>query len=201
MEKKTSRFDALSDGIFAVAITLLALEIGVERRGGLTNRGLWMAIAEQWPTYFAYFNSFATILLIWLGHHRIASFLRSTNHRIILANGAVLMLVGLFPFPTRLVGIYIGTPAESMAVAFYASYAAVIVVSMILFNEAVARSERALSDPVSAVPSLRRLRRGQFIGFAAYVTAAALAWRLPIVALLLTLLVWIWWLISTAVDD
>lgn len=69
MEKETSRLQAFSDGIFGVAITLLALDIGVKEYDGATNLSLWREILNRWPEYFTYFNSFAVLLLIWLGHH------------------------------------------------------------------------------------------------------------------------------------
>ena len=65
MEKETNRLEAFSDGIFAVAITLLALEIGIKEYEGATNSNLWQKILGSWPEYFSYFNSFATVLLIW----------------------------------------------------------------------------------------------------------------------------------------
>ena len=71
MEKKTARLEAFSDGIFGVAITLLAIEIGIKEYQGATNQNLWQKIVENWPEYFTYFNSFATVLLIWMGHNKI----------------------------------------------------------------------------------------------------------------------------------
>ena len=71
MEKKTARLEAFSDGIFGVAITLLAIEIGIKEYEGATNENLWHKIIENWAEYFTYFNSFATVLLIWMGHHKI----------------------------------------------------------------------------------------------------------------------------------
>jgi phosphoserine phosphatase len=71
MEKQTSRLEAFSDGIFAVAITLLAIEIGINEYAGANNTNLWHKIIERWPEYFSYFNSFATVLLIWMGHNKI----------------------------------------------------------------------------------------------------------------------------------
>jgi len=97
MEKKTGRLEAFSDGIFGVAITLLAIEIGIKEYQGATNQNLWQKIAENWPEYFTYFNSFATVLLIWMGHNKILNKIRKPSHSIILLNGLVLLFVVLFP--------------------------------------------------------------------------------------------------------
>ena len=66
MEKTTARLEAFSDGIFGVAITLLAIEIGIKEYPSPTNLSLWEKIVENWAEYFTYFNSFATVLLIWI---------------------------------------------------------------------------------------------------------------------------------------
>ena len=134
MEKQTTRLEALSDGIFGVAITLLAIEIGIKEYDGANNFNLWEKIIERWPEYFSYFNSFATVLLVWMGHNKIFKQLRSANQGIILLNGLVLLVVVLFPYPTKTVGTFIGTNAENTAVAFYAAFTGSITVSMLLLN-------------------------------------------------------------------
>ncbi len=118
MEKKTARIEAFSDGIFGVAITLLAIEIGIQEYEGATNGNLWQRIVEKWPEYFAYFNSFATVLLIWIGHNKILNRIWKANHAVFLLNGFVLLLVVLFPFPTKTVGAFIGTDAANTAISF-----------------------------------------------------------------------------------
>ena len=76
MEKNTARLEAFSDGIFGVAITLLAIEIGIQEYEGATNADLWNRILDKWPEYFTYFNSFATVLLMWMGHNKIFEHLK-----------------------------------------------------------------------------------------------------------------------------
>ena len=134
MEKQTGRIEAFSDGIFAVAITLLAIEIGIREYAGATNANLWAQIIQRWPEYFSYFNSFATVLLIWMGHNKLFKYLRAANHWIILVNGLVLLIVVLFPFPTKTVGNFIGTAAENTAVAFYTGFTGMINVTMLALS-------------------------------------------------------------------
>ena len=198
MEKNTARLEAFSDGIIAVAITMLALEIGVKEYHGVTNANLWSAIAARGYMYMAYINSFATILLVWMAHHRIVAQIKSTNQWVQLMNGVLLMLLALFPFPTRLVGEFLGTPGESTAVCFYVVYMGVIIASFIAFNATVLAHEGLMIDPTAARRWLLRLRTQQWLGLLVYAVAAALAWVWPMGALILTMLVWVWWFVSTA---
>lgn len=147
MEKSTTRLEAFSDGIFGVAITLLGIEIGIAEYANPTNANLWQKIVEKSPEYFAYFNSFATVFLIWIGHNRMFDKIYKSSHKIILLNGCLLLLVVLFPFPTKTVGAFINTSAANTAVAFYAGFAAVIVFSMLLLNNEIIKRPDIIIAP------------------------------------------------------
>ncbi len=67
-ENETARIEAFSDGVFAIAITLLVLDIKVPAHASVAARGLMYALAAQWPGYLAFFTSFVTILVIWVQH-------------------------------------------------------------------------------------------------------------------------------------
>lgn len=113
----TSRLEAFSDGVFAIAITLLVLEISVPE-SDFDN--LWQGIADQWPSYLAYATSFITIGGLWLAHHAIFRRLASADVVVMRLNILLLMLVSFLPFPTRLVAEAIHlTSAERAAVIFY----------------------------------------------------------------------------------
>ena len=88
MTEGTSRIEAFSDGVFAIAITLLVLEIGlqhVEAEGSLLH-----SLLALWPNYFAFALSFFVILVTWIAHHEVMRLVRVTTHPIQLANGFVL---------------------------------------------------------------------------------------------------------------
>ena len=195
MEKNTARLEAFSDGIFGVAITLLALEIGIGEYQGATNTNLWQKIGEKWPEYFTYFNSFATVLLIWMGHNQVIKQLRSANHWVIFANGLVLLLVVLFPFPTKMVGSFLGSEAQQTAVEFYASFTGFITLSMLVLNWAILKNSYLLLDPQKSIPWFKSMIKGQFIGFLMYQVAAVLAIYSPIAALGITFVMWVYWAI------
>ena len=200
MERKTARLEAFSDGIFSVAITLLAIEIGISEYGGATNLNLWHKILEKWPEYFTYFNSFATVLLIWIGHHKIINQIRAASQWVLLLNGMVLLFVVLFPFPTKTVGAFIGTNAVNTAVAFYAGYTGLIVLSMLLLNVGIVSNPKLLVSERS-LPWLRKMINGQLIGVTVYGIATLIAFFSPTVALLMTFAMWVFWAIVTFDTD
>jgi uncharacterized membrane protein len=113
----TGRMEAFSDGVFAIAITLLVLEISVPEEE-FTN--LWRGIVDQWPSYLAYVTSFLTIGGIWFAHHAIFRRMAFADVRITRANLLLLMVVSFLPFPTGLAADAIRDPdAERPAVLFY----------------------------------------------------------------------------------
>ncbi|HEX6587225.1 MAG TPA: TMEM175 family protein [Solirubrobacterales bacterium] len=113
----TSRLEAFSDGVFAIAITLLVLEISVTES---EFNDLWRGIANQWPSYLAYATSFITIGGLWLAHHGIFRRLASADGTVMRLNILLLMLVAFLPFPTKLIAEAIDlTTAERAAAIFY----------------------------------------------------------------------------------
>jgi uncharacterized membrane protein len=113
------RLEAFSDGVFAVAITLLALDLAVPA-STQTQRHLLDAIGEQWPAYLGYVVSFATIGALWLGHNAITDYLDRVDITFLRLNLLVLMFVSFLPFPTRLVAEYVSRDtAERVAATTY----------------------------------------------------------------------------------
>jgi uncharacterized membrane protein len=197
MEKQTSRIEAFSDGIFGVAITLLAIEIGIKEYEGANNSNLWQKILERWPEYFSYFNSFATVLLIWMGHNKIFKQLKAANHWILLANGLVLLIVVLFPYPTKTVGTFIGTPAENTAVAFYTGFTGTITVSMLILNAVILYHKKLLVNQEKGIAFLTEMMRGQVVGILSYGLITVCAFYYSRLALVLTFAMWVFWAFAT----
>ena len=100
------RLEAFSDGVFAIAITLLVLELDVPHpaHGSLAH-----ALAEQWPAYAAYVVSFLTIGIIWINHHAVMANLVAVDRTVLLLNLALLGWVSLIPWPTQLTAEYMRT--------------------------------------------------------------------------------------------
>jgi len=122
MRWSTSRVEAFSDGVIAIAITLLVLEIGVDP-ADLADP--WRALADQWPSYLAYVTSFLTVGSVWLAHHSLFSRLREVDATLMRLNIALLMLVSFLPFPTQLVADALteSEAAERAAVVVYGAVA------------------------------------------------------------------------------
>lgn len=120
----TGRLEAFSDGVFAIAITLLVLDLRVpEVVEGVTTSaaGLLGQLGRMWPQYIAYAISFSFILIMWTNHHRLFQVVRHANHAFLLANGLLLLFITLVPFPTSLLSTYIRIPgASNVAAAIYA---------------------------------------------------------------------------------
>src|SRR5579872_6517247 len=94
-EKETGRLEAFSDGVFSIAITLLALELKVPQfpNGKPTAGALAAAFAKDWPSYFAFITSFFTVLIMWVRHHVIFRLVRRSDAQLLYANGLLLLLV------------------------------------------------------------------------------------------------------------
>ena len=131
-EKETARIEAFSDGVFAIAITLLVLDIKVPHRDQLPEGvRLIGALLKQWPTYLAYVTSFLTILIMWMNHHKLFQHIKRSDHMFLLINGLLLMGVTIVPFPTSLLAEYIEHPYARVAAAIYSG---MFVVTAVLFN-------------------------------------------------------------------
>jgi uncharacterized membrane protein len=114
---ETARLEAFSDGVFAIAITLLVLEISVPAD---QFDDLWRGIADAWPSYLAYVTSFWTIGGLWIVHHGIFRRTAYADLKVLLLNLLLLMEVSFLPFPTRLVAeAWDSADAERPAVLFY----------------------------------------------------------------------------------
>ena len=123
-----ARLEAFSDGVFAIAITLLVLDLHVPDVGdGSLAHALW----RQWPADASYVVSFLTIGIIWVNHHNVFRHLERCDRRLLLLNVLMLLTVALIPYPTALISHYARTPNATAAAVFYG---AVMVVMAIFFN-------------------------------------------------------------------
>jgi uncharacterized membrane protein len=117
-ERETQRLEAFSDGVFAIAITLLILEIKVPHLEG--DESLANALLRLWPSYGAYAFSFWVIGIFWVNHHSFLKLFRRVNHGFLVLNVFFLALVSFLPFPTSVLAEYLTDPARRQnAVTFY----------------------------------------------------------------------------------
>jgi uncharacterized membrane protein len=169
----TARLEAFSDGVFAIAITLLVLEITVPASA---FDDLWRGIADQWPSYLAYATSFWTIGGLWVVHHGIFRRLRQADLTVLRLNLLLLMVVSFLPFPTRLMAEALREPgAEQTAVLFYGATLFVITAVIAAMGRYAASRPQLRDDGVARDDFVAVVARAEpSLGFYAVVLALAL---------------------------
>jgi uncharacterized membrane protein len=144
----TARTEAFSDGVFAIAVTLLVLDIAVPQEE--VRRHLTQGILHQWPAYLGYVTSFVTIGGLWMAHHGMFRRLSYVNSAVMRINLLLLLFVSFLPFPTRLMAQAIhDANAERTAVIFYGLALAAVSLSITALWAAVRRDRRLLKPEVS----------------------------------------------------
>jgi uncharacterized membrane protein len=196
-QKETGRIDAFSDGVFAIAITLLALELPFPHIEHIKNNDtLTKAFFNNWPSYLAFVLSFFSILIMWINHHVIFNHIRKTSSGIMFANGFMLLLVAAVPYPTSLIAEYFNTPAENSAVAVYAGLFILINVAYNWLWYTATRDKQYLKHDVS-LGTIHALRKIYLLGFPAYVLSFVVAFFSASLSLTICMLLWIYWAVVT----
>lgn len=199
MEKYTSRLEAFSDGVFAIAITLLVLELKVPHLASgaaePTAAALRDSLGEQWPAYVSFVTSFFTILVMWVHHHTVFRMVYRTDSRLLFANGLLLLMVTVVPFPTAVVAEYIQTSAATTACELYCGCFVLVAISFYLLVMAAFRKE--MMDPEADVRVSERLERSYRWGPPLYLAASAAAPFSPWLAMSICTGLWIFWAATT----
>ncbi|MGI8690167.1 MAG: TMEM175 family protein [Thermomicrobiales bacterium] len=147
-EKETGRLEAFSDGVFAIAVTLLVLELKVPLPGTLQGDSLLRTLLHAWPAYLAFVTSFATILIMWINHHNLFRLIVHTDHTFLLLNGFLLLTVTFIPFPTNIIAEYIREPEARTASVFYAGTFLLMAIAFNLVWRYAAHDRRLLARNV-----------------------------------------------------
>lgn len=178
------RAEAFSDGVFAVAITLLALELRVpDDESSMVHR-----LLEIWPSYLAYAVSFLTIGIMWLNHHTMFSHIVRVDRMLLVLNLLLLMVVALVPFPTALVGDELGRhPQGADARTVMVTYGIVMILMSIGFSATwwYAIFHRGMLDEKLPSHAIRRSIPRFGFGFAGYIVATLIAFVSALTALVL----------------
>jgi uncharacterized membrane protein len=147
-ELAVGRLEAFSDAVFAIAITLIVLELSISPRDG---DHLLSSILHHWSSYLAYLTSFLTIGVVWLQHSAITHTLRAADATLYRINLLLLLLVSFLPFPTKIVVEFIaeGGP-ERVAAVFYGLTMLAISLALLLFGRYVAKERWLVKDQVEA---------------------------------------------------
>jgi len=172
----TTRLEAFSDGVFAIAITLLVLEIRVPPIQATANgRELVTALRELWPSYLGYLISFVTLGIMWANHHSMFRYVHRSNFHFLLINVLFLMFISFLPFPTALLATYLPVPdGRQAATAFYSAVLFVIALGFNAVWRYAVHGDRLL-DPAADREAVKTISRRYLIGPTAYGVAFGLA--------------------------
>lgn len=159
MTSESSRVEAFSDGVFAIAITLLVLDLVVPSRETSHVEGLGAALGAEWPSYFAYVVSFLVIGIIWINHHAMFTLVDRVNRRVLFVNLALLLTVSIIPFPTRLLAEYLLEEDAGIAAAVYSVTMFAMGIAFASLWLAITADARLLHTPIDPATRQAALRR------------------------------------------
>lgn len=201
----TNRLEAFSDGVFAIAITLLVLEIKVPP----PSTALGIALLQLWPSYLAYIVSFLVIGAIWINHHAMFKHIVRVDVTLLLLNVLHLLLIAFLPFPTAVLAeAFHRGMDESIAAAFYGGVLTIIGIFVNAMWWYASQDGRLISVHLT-VTKIRKIKRQYLVGPIVYAIATVVALVLPWLAVLLFILLNIFYLwprwghqiIPSCIDD
>ncbi len=193
-EKETTRVEAFSDGVFAIAITLLILEIKVPRlESSMTNSQLMNSLMNLWPSYFAFLLSFTAVLIMWINHHGFFKYLRTINLGFLYANGFLLLMVTFIPFPTAVLAEHINSTAANASSAFYCGAMVMVSVAFNLLWYTTAYKRRLIKDEISD-ELIDKIKKAYWFGFSVYFVSFIISFFYAVAGLLMCISLWIFWI-------
>ena len=192
-----SRLEAFCDGVFAIALTLLIIDIKIPATAKISSTAeFWFALKNIAPSILSFVLSFTIILITWVNHHNALKLVNRSSSSFIYANGFLLLAVVFLPFPTSLLGEYILTDHAAPAVILYNAVLAGSAFGWILICSTALKNQLAKNEKASG--RIRNNRKFSFMAFALYSLCAILATWFPLAIAILTILTWIFWLIYGA---
>jgi uncharacterized membrane protein len=190
---ETGRVEAFSDGVFAIAITLLILIVGIEH----APRGdLGAELLDLWPAYIAYAVSFLTIGIMWDNHHMIFRHFARVDRPMLLLNILLLMLIAFVPFPTRVVAEFIKSDSERQDAAFL--YGITMTITAVLFFAVWMYGSRRLLRADTDHREVSGITRSYLPGVPLYATATLLAFASATASLIMFAALALFYALSSA---
>lgn len=190
-----ARLETFCDGVFAIAMTLLVIDVKLPHSESVRSTAdVWRALRHLWPTVFAFLLSFIVILITWVNHHGLLRLVHKSCAGFIYANGFLLMTVVFIPFPTSLLGEFVGTAEAAPAVVLYNAVIVVQSLGWILLTGSAIEGG-LVRDDMKALTTMRESRRNGYVAFGFYGALAVAAWWFPNAVAAVTTLSWIFWLV------
>jgi uncharacterized membrane protein len=164
-----ARLGAFSDGILAIAATLLILDVRIPASGD----SVWSSLQREWPALAAYASSFLIIGIVWIHHHNLFHQVRAVDRTLLFLNLGLLLTIAFLPFPTATLGDHLGGNDGEAAALFYGLSMSVASGWFVLFWHHLARHPQLLVP--AARPTARARRRGALVGPGSFLVATAAA--------------------------
>ena len=178
---ETGRVEAFSDGVFAIAITLLILAVGLEQ--GIAHGSVKHQLLHLWPAYIAYAVSFLTVGIMWVNHHQVFRHFERVDRPLLLLNILLLMCISFTPFPTRIVADHATNDPDRQAAAVL--YGLTFTVTSICFLAVWLYGSRRLLKSDSDMREVNGITRSYLPGAPTYALATAIAFVSSIASLIL----------------
>jgi len=196
--KETGRIEAFSDGVFAVAVTLLILTIRVPEGRDVNIPG---AVLDQWPFFLAYLVSFVSILVMWTNHHGIFNLVVRTDRVLLILNGILLMLITFFDYPTAVLAAAISERNyQQFAAMFYTGTLLAVTIVYNIFWRYIAGHPRLIDVHVN-LGTVEKTSREYRFGPLFYATAFVVAYFSPLAGVLITLLLAIYFAVTARIGS
>lgn len=189
-----SRLETFCDGVFAIALTLLVIDIKLPSSTIHTTNDLWAALGHAGPSIFSFLLSFVVILITWVNHHGALKLVNKSSPQFVYANGFLLLTVVFIPFPTALLGEYLFTDHAAPAVILYTvvcgsqGFGWYLLTRTSLAPHVLAKSEKSRL-------AILKNRKYSIFGMAVYAACAVAAIWIPQVIALVITLIWVVWII------
>jgi uncharacterized membrane protein len=145
-EHDTNRIEAFSDGVFAIAITLLIIEVHVPGRGHAESLG--EELLHLWPSYLGYLTSFLTIGVMWINHHYVFSLIDRVDRTMLLLNTTLLLMIAFVPFPTAVLAQFIETDGARAAAVLYGATLTITAVNYFAWWRYASVDRRLIADGI-----------------------------------------------------
>lgn len=197
MEKETTRIEGFSDAVFAIAITLLVLDLHIPEKGLITETFvLYSYLKSQWPSYLAFSISFFSIYIMWVNHHKIFKQIYIRNSAITFVNGLILFLTTSVSYPTALLARFFNTSSACTAVAVYTGLFILINISYLLLWY-IAGKNKTLLRPDITDRQIQKITHNYLWALPVYAIAFVFSFFYPFIALSLCIFLWFYWALSS----
>ena len=194
MAEANSRLEAFCDGVFAIALTLLIIDIKIPSTESINNTAdFWLALKHIAPSIYAFLLSFVIILITWVNHHNSLKLVNKSSPSFIYANGFLLLTVVFIPFPTSLMGEYVLTDHAAPAVILYNSVLAFQAIGWIAICRAALKNQLGKNE--KSTMTIREQSKYGYFAFMVYTLCAIMACWFPLIIVVVTTGIWIFWLI------